>query len=158
MLRFNLLWIGKTRESWMRQGIDEYVRRLSHYLRVNITEIKERARTGKRSPAAIMKVEAEQILKALPDGNICVVTLDSRGRRFTSEGLAAQIDRFEERNFRDVFWIIGGAYGIAPQVRDLADISISLSDMTFTHDMTRIILLEQLYRACTIRKGEKYHH
>ena len=158
MLRFNLLWIGKTRESWIRQGIDEYVGRLSHYLQLNITEIRERTRAGKRSPAATVKAEGEQILRALPEGNIHVVVLDSRGRRFTSKGLADQITRFEERNFRDIFWVIGGAHGIARPVMDRADTVLSLSDMTFTHDMTRVILLEQLYRACTIRKGERYHH
>jgi 23S rRNA (pseudouridine1915-N3)-methyltransferase len=158
MLRFNLLWIGKTREQWIRQGIDEYVGRLSHYLQVNITEIRERARPGKRSPSGVMKMEAEQILKALPKGNVHVAALDCKGRKFTSEGLAGFLSRLEDDGYREVCWITGGAYGLDRSILQRADSAISLSDMTFTHEMARVILAEQLYRACTIRKGEKYHH
>lgn len=158
MLRFNLLWIGKTREPWIKKGVDEYLKRLSHYLQVNITEIKDRTTSRKLSKADVMKIEADHIKKALPRGNIYIIALDRKGRQFSSEALAKEITRLETLNYREIVWITGGAYGLDSSILEMADTSISLSELTFTHDMTRVIVAEQLYRACTIRKGEKYHH
>ena len=104
-----------------------------------------------------MKREAKYIVRAIPRGAFIIV-LDIRGRMLDSPGLARRLTDLETRGTRDLVMVIGGALGLAPDIIRMADERLSLSPMTFTHDMSRLILAEQIYRACTIRAGEPYHH
>lgn len=158
MLRLTLLWVGKTKHSWIKQGLDHYINRLSHYLKVDVIEVKEKGSSGRASPELMMRHEAEAITKILPKGNVHLIVLDRRGKKITSPELASLITTLEEQGKRDLVWIIGGPYGLDPLILKMADLSLSLSHLTFTHDMIRLILAEQLYRACTIRNNEGYHH
>jgi len=108
-------------------------------------------------PEEFMKREAKHIVKAIPKGAF-TVTLDIRGRMLDSPGLARKLTELEARGVRELVMVIGGALGLAPDIIKMADERLSLSPMTFTHDMSRLILAEQIYRACTIRAGEPYHH
>ena len=104
-----------------------------------------------------MRCEAEALLRAVSD-RAFVIALDAGGKMMDSPRLAGLLTRMEETGTRDLAMIIGGSMGLAPEILSRADMTLSLSPMTFTHDMTRLILLEQLYRACTIRSGQPYHH
>jgi 23S rRNA (pseudouridine1915-N3)-methyltransferase len=158
MLRFNLLWIGKTRDAWLRQGIDHYIKRIERYHQVNIIELKDKGRNNRLPADRLVRQEAEDIKKSIPKGNVHIIALDVNGKSLSSTGLAGMITSLEQNGIRDILWITGGAYGLDRSIVQMADTVLSLSRLTFTHDMTRLILSEQLYRACTIRNGEKYHH
>jgi 23S rRNA (pseudouridine1915-N3)-methyltransferase len=158
MLRFNLLWIGKTRDAWLKQGIDHYIRRIERYQQVNIIELKDKGRKNRLPAERLVIQEAEDIKKSIPKGNVHIIALDAKGKSLSSTGFARMITSLEQNGTRDILWITGGAYGLDSSILQMAHTILSLSRLTFTHDMTRLILTEQLYRACTIRNGEKYHH
>ena len=108
-------------------------------------------------PGEIMKREGKHIVRAIPKGAF-TVALDIKGQMLDSPGLAKKLTELEARGIRDLVMVIGGALGLAPDIIKMADERLSLSPMTFTHDMSRLILAEQIYRACSIRAGEPYHH
>jgi 23S rRNA (pseudouridine1915-N3)-methyltransferase len=157
MLKLTLIWIDKTKEPWLRRGIDEYVSRLSHYVTIAIKEIKGGVHALKSDRSKLLALEARSITKAIPRGAF-TVALHDRGRLFDSPGLAAFLEELDHRGIKDLAMIIGGPFGLDNHLTDEMNEIISLSRLTFTHDMSRLILLEQLYRASTIRMGEAYHH
>jgi len=147
------LFIGKTKEGFIRDGIEKYARLAGHYLPVDIREIK--GATAK-DPDAAKEEEAESVLGRLSPGDI-VVLLDEHGKNPVSVDFAAEMGRLIEQGRRTVF-VIGGPFGLSDKLRRRADYLLSLSRLTFTHEMARLILLEQVYRAMTILKGKTYHY
>jgi 23S rRNA (pseudouridine1915-N3)-methyltransferase len=157
MLCLSLIWIDKTRDVWLRAGIEHYIKKIEHYLHVQILQVRGVRFVRNMRPDEVMKREARSIIKALPKGTF-TVALDIKGRMLDSPGLARMLTDLETRGVRDLAMVIGGASGLAPEIIKRADKRLSLSPMTFTHDMARLILVEQIYRACTIKAGEPYHH
>lgn len=153
-MRLKLLWVGKTQESWVRTGIDEYAGRVRRYAPLEILE----AREEKGAQAAAMRErECERLTKLLPKGGRLVL-LDERGEQMSSTEFASFLSRNRDQGTQDLVFAIGGAYGFTDGFRKEAFKSISLSRMTFTHQMVRVFLLEQIYRGFTIMNGEPYHH
>lgn len=154
-MKFVLLFLGKTREKYLDQGIRDYTRRLQRYLSVEIKVLKEKHRKND-SDQVIMAREAELLLRHCASSSL-TVALDPRGEEHDSEGLAAFLERWENNGLQRITFLIGGYSGLTGRVLDHADLIWSLSRLTFTHEMTRFILLEQLYRACSIKAGHNYH-
>jgi len=156
-LRLSLIWLDKTRDTWLRAGIEYYIEKIEHYIRVQVLQLRGVRSVRKMKPHEVMNREAEYIIRALPKGAF-TVAMDVRGRMLDSPGLASMLTELETRGVEDMAMLIGGAFGLAPEVLDRANMRLSLSPMTFTHDIARLILVEQIYRACTINAGEPYHH
>ncbi len=155
-MKLRLICVGKLND-WQRTAAADYSERLQHYVGFECVELKEEKGGRKDSPAVLLKREGERILAKVGNSEQ-VVVLDERGRQFSSEGLAALLEEEMLHGGRDWCLVIGGAYGVDTAVRERADLCLSLSKMTFTHQMTRIFLLEQLYRSVTIIRHEPYHN
>ncbi len=154
-MKHEIIFLGKTKESFIQQGINEYGSRLEHYTSLVITTLKDpMAKT--KSGVDSRKKQGETLLKAVGKG-ACKVVLDSRGKSLSSEEFAAQIMTWENQGVKNITYLIGGPDGHSEQVRQAADFTLSLSRMVFTHDLVRLLLIEQLYRAYTIKAGERYH-
>jgi 23S rRNA (pseudouridine1915-N3)-methyltransferase len=150
-MRLRILWPGKTRDARLRDLIDDYADRLSHFVRVEVTEIRE----GGRSDKTGIDKDLKRISDALPSG-ATVVVLDPGGVAWTSEQLAAQIQKWENGGIKEVALVVGGPNGLSSSLISRADKSWSLSRLTLTHEMARVLVLEQLYRAYTIIHGLPY--
>ncbi len=144
-MKFRFLWVGKTKDKNWRALQDEYFARLAHFVRCETAELKD---AGK-------EIEGKLILDKLNQSTF-VCLLDVKGRSITSHDLAQTIENWQNRGLKEVTFVIGGAEGVASEVVEKADYSLSLSFLTFTHEMARVVLLEQLYRAFTIIKGFPY--
>jgi 23S rRNA (pseudouridine1915-N3)-methyltransferase len=151
-----LIQVGKTVNKHFQCVIDDYVERISHYMPFDIVTIPELKNTKSLSEAQQKQQEGEQILRQLQPSDT-VVLLDEHGRQYRSIEFARWMEQKQHVARRLVF-IIGGPYGFAQEVYDRANAKMSLSPMTFSHQMVRLIFVEQLYRAFTILKGEPYHH
>lgn len=156
-MKITLLTVGKTDKDWVRQGLDIYVSRLKHYIPFSIVEIPELKNVSALSKEQIKSKEGDLILKAIRP-NDDVILLDERGKEYTSIELARIIQDKISYEGRDIIFIIGGAYGFSDAVYQRANSKLSLSKMTFSHQMVRAIFVEQIYRAFTIMRGEPYHH
>lgn len=158
-MKFTFLTIGKIKEKWMRQGIDEYLKRLSPIAKVEILSPDEEKMPENPSPALkekVMEKEGEKLLKYLKDEDFLIL-LDLRGKPVTSEELAHIIRQKMVSGTSHFFFMIGGPYGNGENIRKRANLKISISAMTFTHQMARLILAEQVYRAMKIIRHEPYH-
>ncbi len=144
-MKFRFLWVGKTKDKNWRALQEEYFARLSHFVRCEMVELKD---AGK-------EIEGKLILDKLNQSTF-VCLLDVKGRSISSHDLAANLENWQNRGLKEVTFIIGGAEGVASEVVERADNSLSLSFLTFTHEMARVVMLEQLYRAFTIIKGFPY--
>ena len=148
-MRFHFIWVGKTKdENWLALQ-KEYLQRLSHFVKCTITEIKDKAAHES------VDIEGNRILEKVNQSSL-VCVLDIKGRLMGSRKLARQIEQWQVRGVKEITFIIGGAEGLSSGVVEKADFSLSLSFLTFTHEMARVILLEQLYRSSTIIKGYPY--
>ncbi len=156
-MHVTLLTVGKTDVPWVRESLNIYVSRLCHYVPFTLTEIPELKNVSSLDSAQIKFREGELILKAVKPSDELVL-LDERGREYSSLEFSSMLEEKMSRGGRDLVFVIGGAYGFAQKVYDRADGKISLSRMTFSHQMVRTIFAEQLYRAFTIMRGEPYHH
>ena len=156
-MKISLLTVGKTDVKWVREGLETYVSRLSHYVPFSLEEIPELRNASALSREQIREKEGELILKRLKDTDE-VILLDEHGREFRSVEWAAFLGEKLSRSSRDLVFVVGGAYGFSEKVYARAASRLSLSKMTFSHQMVRTIFAEQLYRAFTIIKGEPYHH
>lgn len=154
-MKLELPFLGKTKDSFIEQGLKEYSGRLKHYTALHLTTLKVKKKTG-WTPDQERQEEGRVLLGSLPPATVKVV-LDSSGKQISSEELAERISRWEQEGRKQVAFLIGGPTGHSTEVLTEADFLLSLSRMTFTHDMVRLFLLEQLYRAYTIKAGEKYH-
>lgn len=155
-MKFMLLVVGKTVEKHYIAAIEDYLQRIRHYISFDIEVIPELKNTKSLSTGQIKEKEGELIVKALQPGDVPVL-LDERGKEFRSIEFAAWIERKMHTAKRLVF-IIGGAYGFSQAVYQAAQEKISLSKMTFSHQMIRLIFVEQLYRAMSILNNSPYHH
>lgn len=158
-MKFTFLTIGKIKEKWMRQGIDEYLKRLSPIAKVEILSPDEEKMPENPSPALkekVMEKEGEKLLKYLKDEDFLIL-LDLKGKPVTSEELAYIIRQKMVSGTSHFFFMIGGPYGNGENIRKRANLKISISAMTFTHQMARLILAEQVYRAMKIIRHEPYH-
>ena len=156
-MKITLLTVGKTDRDWVKQGLDIYESRLKHYIPFNIVEIPELKNVSALTKDQIKTREGELILKNIRPTDD-VILMDERGREYTSVELAKVIQEKISYVGKDMVFVIGGAYGFSQEVYSRANSKISLSKMTFSHQMVRAIFAEQLYRAFTIMKGEPYHH
>lgn len=156
-MKLKLICVGKTDKKHLIEGEQEYLNRLKHYQQVEKIEIPELKNAKKLSQDQIKKAEGELILKQLQPGDT-VILLDEKGASFTSIKFANYMQKKFNGGGKNLVFIIGGAYGFSDEIYTLAQDKISLSNMTFSHQMVRLFFLEQIYRAFTILKGEPYHH
>ena len=156
-MKITLLTVGKTDKDWVKQGLDIYVSRLKHYIPFVMTEIPELKNVSSLSTEQIKTKEGELILKNVKP-NDDVILLDERGKQYSSVELAKVLQDKISYIGKDITFVIGGAYGFSQEVYSRANSKISLSKMTFSHQMVRAIVAEQIYRAFTIIRGEPYHH
>lgn len=155
-MRIMLLTVGKTVVPWVKAALDVYTSRLKHYVQFEVVEIPELKGVSALSEAQIKEREGVLILKAA--GACEIVLLDEHGKMFRSVDFASHLEEKLSHASRDICFVIGGAYGFSEEVYSKASYKISLSPMTFNHQMVRMIFAEQLYRAFTIMRGEPYHH
>lgn len=139
-----LIIVGKTREPYIQAGVDEYVRRIGRYMPFRVEVAPE-----ERGSVGTLRLLRE---------NDYVVLLDERGREYRSVEFAEWLNRMQGMSARRLAFVIGGAYGFSKEVYERADEKISLSKLTFSHELARLVFAEQLYRACTILRHEPYHH
>lgn len=159
MLRIKIIAVGKIREKFLTEGIKEYSKRLSTYLRLDIKEIVDEPCPEGLSLAEEEKVknkEGERILKSI-NSQEHVILLDLQGKEFTSPGLAQHLDELALKGRSNITFIIGGSLGVSEEIRQRADLRWSFSKLTFPHPLIRLMLLEQIYRAQKISKCEPYH-
>lgn len=156
-MKLRLLLVGKTVGAPLREGIADYAGRLSHYAAFSIEEIPELKQTASLTHDQIKTREGALILSRVKESD-WVILLDERGKRYTSLAWARELERKLSHGARDLVFVIGGAYGFSQPVYDRADEKLSLSEMTFSHQLVRLVFVEQLYRAFTIMRGEPYHH
>jgi len=149
--------IGKNHEPFVKEGIEDFTKRISKYYPVEWNIIPVPKNAGMMSEMDLKKKEGEIILEWLGKDDY-LVALDEHGKQFSSEGLADFVVKRSNQSVRNIVFIIGGAFGLDKAVLERANYKWSLSDLTFPHQLVRLVLAEQVYRACTIIKNEKYHH
>lgn len=147
-MKINLVTIGKLKEKFLVEGVEEYLRRIKNFAKVDVREISE-CRT--------VDEEGKKLLAQVPRDSFLIV-LDVAGVELTSEQLAEKISALTLRGVSEITFLIGGAFGLSDEVRKAANFRLSLSKMTFTHQMARLIIVEQIYRAFKINRGEPYHY
>ena len=158
-MKITIVCAGKLRERYLTAGITEYKKRLTSFTQFEIREIHEEKMPENPSEAEKQQVlarEGERLLKQVPDGSYLYV-LDVYGEEKSSEELSAELGRLMTQGRSSITFLIGGAFGLSEAVRRAADCRLSFSRMTFTHQMVRLLLTEQIYRAFKIMRGEKYH-
>lgn len=158
-MRFYVVCIGKLKDAYLRDGVAEFVKRMRPYGGITITELNESKIGDKPSDADRKQVvdnEGERLLKAVPK-NAYTVLLDVYGKTMSSEDLAKTVAKLEVDGVSDMAFIIGGAFGVSEALRQSVNYKLSFSPMTFTHQMVRLLLVEQIYRASKINRNEPYH-
>jgi 23S rRNA (pseudouridine1915-N3)-methyltransferase len=156
-MEVKLVTVGKTDVPWVKEGLDLYVSRLRHYVPFTLVEIPQLKNVSAFSQEQIKEKEGELILKQVAPGET-VILLDERGRQYRSVEWADWIQRQLSMGGKGLVFVVGGAYGFSQKVYDRSNGLVSLSKMTFSHQMVRTVFAEQLYRAFTIIRGEPYHH
>ena len=156
-MKISLLTVGKTDLKWVKEGLEVYKSRLIHYVPFSVKEIPELKNVSAFSKDQIKEKEADLILAELKPSDD-VVLLDERGKEYRSVEFASIIQDKMSHSGKDIVFVIGGAYGFSQRVYDRSNGKMSLSRMTFSHQMVRTVFVEQLYRAFTIIRGEPYHH
>lgn len=152
-----LLTIGKTTVPFIADGICEYERRLRHYVSFDIKSLPDIRNTRKLSESQQKQAEGNLLLNEFT-GSDCVVLLDEGGREMTSLQFAADVQKRMASGCRRLVYVVGGPYGFAPEVYERANDKVSLSKLTFPHELVRLVFVEQLYRSFTILRNEPYHH
>ncbi len=158
-MKITIAAVGKLKEKYLKEGIAEYVKRLSRYGDVDLIEVDDEHAPDSLSPAQEAQVkqkEAERLLKRVKEGSY-IVLLDLAGEQVSSEGFASKLENIMTAGSSHITFIIGGSLGLDQSLINRADYRISLSKMTFPHQLARLILLEQIYRAFKINKNETYH-
>ncbi|MFO7784038.1 MAG: 23S rRNA (pseudouridine(1915)-N(3))-methyltransferase RlmH [Desulfatiglandales bacterium] len=156
MLRIKVIVVGRTRAPFLLQGERFYLERLRRYVKTDWSEVKAARMTKGRPEAEIIQEEGLALLKRVGPED-CKIPLDRNGTQYDSRGLARRLESLSRHAGGPVCFLVGGALGLSDEVIGDANEVLSLSRLTLTHEMTRLVLLEQLYRACTIMAGEKYH-
>ena len=155
-MKTELIVVGKTTDKHFQAGIEDYVGRIGHYMPFGITVIPELKSTKSLTEELQKESEGKLIMKQLQTSDT-VVLLDEHGKEMRSVELARWLEQ-KQASARRLVFVIGGPYGFSQEVYDRANEKLSLSKLTFSHQMVRLVFTEQLYRACTIIKGEPYHH
>lgn len=155
-MKIKAIFVGRLQDRYLKDGIETYRDRISRYAPIDLIEVEDEAVTAKADAVRIKEREGERILKKVSPGSV-LVALDERGKGLSSEGLADFIKKAMDAGKKEISFSVGGSLGLGEKVKEEADLILSLSPMTFTHQMVRLILLEQIYRAFTIIKGEPYH-
>lgn len=156
-MEIELLAVGKTTIKFVVDGIAEYTGRLKHYVPYSIVPIPNVRNAGRITEERQKELEGEAILSRLANSDF-VVLLDERGREYSSIEFSSFLEKQMVSGRKKVVFVVGGPYGFSPAVYDRADSKLSLSRMTFNHEMVRLFFTEQVYRAMTILRGEPYHH
>ncbi|MBN8880017.1 MAG: 23S rRNA (pseudouridine(1915)-N(3))-methyltransferase RlmH [Chitinophagaceae bacterium] len=156
-MRIQLWSIGKAHEPYVKSGVEDFTKRISNYFKVEWVIIPQPKNAGMMSEMDLKKKEAEVVMEWL-DKDDYLVALDERGKQLSSEGLANFMQARANAGTKKLVFLIGGAFGIDETVLKRANYTWSLSQLVFPHQLVRLILAEQLYRACTILRNEKYHH
>lgn len=154
MLQIEIVSVGKIKFPWIQEGIDHYRKLLSKYAQLKLTVVKE-ADSAKLTPAEALELEAERINKAIAPRSY-VILLDVKGKRLSSEQFSALISHIKLGSSQ-IHLVVGGAFGLSDELKRQYKDHLSLSTMTYPHELTIVVLLEQLYRACSIEAGSKYH-
>lgn len=149
--------VGKVHESYVKEGIDQFTNRLQHYFKTEWTLVPVPKSTGMLSEIDLRRKEADTILDWLEKDDYLVL-LDEKGKSLSSEGLATFLQTRANESTKKIVFLIGGAFGVDEKVKKRAQFIWSLSSLVFPHQLVRLILAEQLYRAATIIRNEKYHH
>jgi 23S rRNA (pseudouridine1915-N3)-methyltransferase len=154
-MKFSLLVIGKTNEKYLEEGIKIFDNRLKNYTRFEMIEVRDIK--GFQNPEDLKKKEADAFLEKIKDDDVLVL-LDENGKSFSSVEFSLWIENQQIHSVKHVVFMIGGAYGVHELIRQRSNLVLSFSKMTFSHQMIRLFFVEQLYRAFTIIKNEKYHN
>lgn len=156
-MKIKVICIGKSGKSFLVDGENEYLKRLTHYCKVEKVELPD-LKNAKNLTEAQIKSEECKVMLQQTDPADTIVLLDERGKKYSSTQFADFVQKKFNQGGKNLVFIIGGAYGFSEEMYNRANGKLSLSDMTFSHQMIRMIFFEQLYRAMTILKGEPYHH
>jgi len=156
-MKIKVICIGKTGKGFLVDGEKEYLNRLKHYTKVEKVELADIKNARKLSRDQVKSEEGKALLKLIEDGDQ-VILLDEKGKHFSSEEFAGFLQKRFNQGGKCLVFVIGGAYGFSEEMYQRAQGKLSLSAMTFSHQMIRMIFFEQLYRAMTIQRGEPYHH
>lgn len=156
-MKVTLLAVGKTNEPYFIEGVNEYIKRLKHYLPFDTEIIPDIKNAKNLSTEQLKEKEGDEILKYIDSGDH-VILLDEHGKEFTSVKFADYLEKKMMTGEKRILFVIGGAYGFSQKVYEKASDKLAVSKMTFSHQMIRLIFTEQLYRAMTILKGQPYHH
>ncbi|MBB6454455.1 23S rRNA (pseudouridine1915-N3)-methyltransferase [Salirhabdus euzebyi] len=158
-MKITIISIGKLKEKYLKEGIQEYMKRLGPYAKIDIVELPDEKAPENLSPAEEIDVknkEGQRILEKLSPDTF-VITLEIRGKQLTSEQLASKLDELATYGKSKIAFVIGGSLGLSEEVMFRSDMALSFSKMTFPHQLMRLVLLEQIYRAFRINRGEPYH-
>lgn len=156
-MKIKLVQVGKSNKSYLRDSLPEFYKRIKKYCDIEEVVVKDQGGSGKTSADVVKKKEGELILKAL-DGQGYVVLLDEKGKDWNSRQLAGFVSERLMDGTKNLYFVVGGAFGFSDQVYQRANMKLRLSSMTFSHQLIRLILAEQLYRAFTIVNGHPYHN
>ena len=156
-MKITLLVVGKTDSSYLVDGISRYTKRLKHYVNFNIQVIPDIKKSKKTSVEVQKTKEGELILSKIKPGSVAFL-LDEKGKQYSSMEFARFLEKKMVSGLKEIILVIGGPYGFSTEVYNKANSKISLSKMTFSHQMARLLCVEQIYRAYTIINGEPYHH
>lgn len=155
-MKIKIIALGKIKEKFLKEGIDEFLKRLTPYASVEIVELAPIEIKDENLTDKILEQEGEKILAQIKS-NSYVITLEIEGANFSSEKFAQKLDEIANQGFNEFVFVIGSSCGLAKTVSARANLKLSLSKMTFLHQFTRLLLIEQIYRAFKILKGETYH-
>jgi len=155
-MHLTILSVGEPKLTFIRDGEREFAGRIRHYGKVLLRSVRGDRISENRNEESVRQSEGRRLLESIPAGTLAVA-MDARGRQLDSPAFAEMLRSWQDRGVCEAVFIIGGPLGLGRSVIDRADMILSLSKMTFTHEMTRLFLLEQIYRAFTILRGEKYH-
>lgn len=156
-MKITLLFIGKTDEKYLKDGMDIFRKRLAHYIPLEVLEIPVPKKWNSLQPSLLKQKEGEIILAHMEKSDFPVL-LDERGRSFSSVEFSGFLQNQMNRSVKNLLFVVGGPWGFSEEVYKKAALKISLSSMTFSHQMIRLFFLEQLYRAFTILRNESYHN
>jgi len=155
-MKLKLIWIGKTKDAYIKEANNEYIKRLKRFVQLEIIYIPDLKNAKKLNPKEIKQQETQLILQKATTNPI--ILLDEKGKQFSSTEFAAYLQKFQSQSTKEIQFVIGGAYGFSQDIYHKANAKLSLSKMTFSHQLIRPIFLEQLYRAYTIINNHPYHN
>jgi 23S rRNA (pseudouridine1915-N3)-methyltransferase len=156
-MKTEFVYIGKTADKYLEEGMAIFEKRLRHYLNLEVILLPDIKQGGKLPSDQLKSKEGESILSRLKNDD-CLILLDERGKQYSSEQFASTMEQWFQLPYKRLVFQVGGAFGFSDAVYERANFKISLSSMTFSHQMVRLFFLEQLYRAMTILRNEQYHN